>query len=808
MKSFIFFVLMLIPSYLFPQTKSNDEINLERYWYLRSELRNRFVLQGKGTGHGQPASHIEEWGWPDNSNWKVREHRIHMGDATIELGWYWQLLATEYYLLKTHGESTIDTKEELYYSLQAFNRLDSIAELMWEGGNSVKTKPIWDSQNEQWTMGGKNITTISNDYISNNINSTTAGWMDVKNGNVGVLNGFFVRSDIPNEMCDQFYNFNKNVRIDKIFSAVQNDKTTERATEMSKDQLMHILLGLAVITKFVDNSASYNGHNLKQMAIDIGDRLYHMFRKYNGTFINENPWFIRNPCNTDRPFHVLTLGADSTKVDASRCFEFSTGLAAIFDYIIDGDIYYPVSDWWWNLYSYHQNWISNKFGIGALSTTQLWENMPYILGVVNSTIVFQGHEVDLNCIKSNFQTATTPSALFSSCISTKTMNLFNTSGFGTHMALCLAAGGSSWPGVIGTDVKLYNFGNSLYNPARPNDQRFPIYYLIHKALYPGRSIIDLWDPAIIESEINKMRCDGPYLPHTGATNTTMLWQSVNRWHSANPEKDFRGEYAGIDFMVLYNLYRIIYNSKNTYSSGNQLGYRNLLDVSISKNYPEVNGNGDQQNPITHYVFEDLTANNVISTPIPPTGGNYNTHAGDITYIAGWSIKLTDGFKAQNGVKFTAKINHEVCSGTTGSYPNLLIKDLNDPLKKANPITPEIANLQIEEDKKNDKSALPQYRQLFDSTSKPKTSSFNLSVFPNPTTHYTSFNISFIIATNEHVSISISDVNGRVIKQIISRKNYSEGSYSIPVNSSNLKQGVYFIRYFSEQNTKTVKLVVK
>lgn len=82
-------------------------------------------------------------------------------DATITLGYYWVLLATEYKLLSESGQNVEPTLHELYYAIHAFNRLDRTTE----------------------------------DYLSGNPNATA---------NPSDLNGFFIRDDVRHEMALNF----------------------------------------------------------------------------------------------------------------------------------------------------------------------------------------------------------------------------------------------------------------------------------------------------------------------------------------------------------------------------------------------------------------------------------------------------------------------------------------------------------------------------------------------------------------------------------------------------------------------------
>jgi hypothetical protein len=86
-----------------------------KYEKYRRILRKRFLIIGRAQGHSLPAD-------ARNSG------RMHFGDATVFLGWYMGILATEFYLL---SEGLITTQmlraqrtlRELYFALIALRRL-------------------------------------------------------------------------------------------------------------------------------------------------------------------------------------------------------------------------------------------------------------------------------------------------------------------------------------------------------------------------------------------------------------------------------------------------------------------------------------------------------------------------------------------------------------------------------------------------------------------------------------------------------------------------------------------------------------
>jgi hypothetical protein len=58
---------------------------------------------------------------------------IKYGDETIALGYYLGVLATEYKLLKNNNKPVLETIKEIYYALEAFNRIDYYTETYTDG---------------------------------------------------------------------------------------------------------------------------------------------------------------------------------------------------------------------------------------------------------------------------------------------------------------------------------------------------------------------------------------------------------------------------------------------------------------------------------------------------------------------------------------------------------------------------------------------------------------------------------------------------------------------------------------------------
>ena len=76
-------------------------------------------------------------------------------------------------------------------------------------------------------------------------------------------------------------------------------------------------------------------------------------------------------------------------------------------------------------------------------------------------------------------------------------------------------------------------------------------------------------------------------------------------------------------------------------------------------------------------------------------------------------------------------------------------------------------------------------------------------FPNP--FYSTTTLEFNLSETNNVSISITDVMGRIVKPI-QTKNLQQGKNKIEINLSELNHGIYFCKINSTENSLTIKLI--
>ena len=252
----------LVLSVSVPSSADTTAENLSKYQALRSRFTSDFVRVGSDPGDSIPAS-----------NRHATDTYIRWGDATIRLGWYLGLLATEHALLsdpatypgfaRGDGGDLAETERELFFALNALERLDKQAE------------PSFDPPCDQTSK----------------------------------TDGFFIRDDVPATYHQKFPG-----RTSTLSDFLDSPPTQK---EMSQDQVYHLLLGIGLIKALVPASVVQNGTPLRAWAIEQAERMVAHVAKDN--------WVIKNPACENRdvargpsagPFSLGTKRAISFITDA------------------------------------------------------------------------------------------------------------------------------------------------------------------------------------------------------------------------------------------------------------------------------------------------------------------------------------------------------------------------------------------------------------------------------------------------------------------------------------------------------------
>lgn len=223
--------------------------NLDKYWFYRHRLKTKFMVsKNQNTIAGDlinginiPASsrntlidpNISEGGYQKTLKW---------GDALKNIGYYMGVVATEYRLLKDAGQSTEETIQEIVNTLQTLERLDMRAEEYYEYiyFNYFDLSPcITLSVHCFERIERFNINRIN--FTDNPVN----------------LNGFYIRDDVPgfhnNDLSPVFFENMSSVwggsGYPEFLSTpyVDSDGAIPFSNEMSQDMVWNMLLGVALV---------------------------------------------------------------------------------------------------------------------------------------------------------------------------------------------------------------------------------------------------------------------------------------------------------------------------------------------------------------------------------------------------------------------------------------------------------------------------------------------------------------------------------------------------------------------------------
>lgn len=669
------------------------------------------------------------------------KNKIGLGDATIRLGYYIATLATEYKLLKDNNQNTNQTLKELYFAFEAFNRLDYKAEGYFGGTEE--------------------------------------------------LNGFFIRDDVPVNFIYQpnhQHLINASPYSDLLMDSVVGDfiraspqgprhDNFHYCDEMSKDQMYTILWSMAMVKKCVDANANFNNElfldgltsSIRQEALEITRRIMDMLK--------EDDYKIRNPV-----FNTCVYWGDEVNINQHACWigknancqDLSYGIASLASWILDEA---PTSFYKWNTM------------IPLSYAETIWQYCGY-----NQILNFAENYkmIELAIVANNW---------FENNPTTYMMNAFhdiiyNTSGI----------------------EEIANINNlSLNCPQLINDTRLkvkqgstvekvqaPIFYLMYCFLHDKTPDLD-FDDAHFENLLNVAPCKGPNNYGDGNYGD-YEWSANDRW--VHPEKrglidnnPSFGEYCGLDYMLLFNMYCL---SDPLYCIGYGFNFLENRNIPATVTYPylEVNSNtspptmfwrGSNTVPANIYTFNSITSAATVSKPSAILVGN-------VTYKSP-SIRLTSGFNVKSGAKFHA-IGLPLSCDANGLYRNYIAEDIvwsnggkdsivsNYNKVVQNTGTPPLVKKDFEPSLVS--SVEPSPKEI--DYEKPE-------IYPNPTNGF--LNVSLNLPNSEKISLEINNSLGETV---LKNETILNGNRIIKINLSDFSNGVYFLKVKSNTLDFNYKLI--
>jgi hypothetical protein len=577
-KLLLLLLLIFLMPQLFGQNSLND-LNYKKYWWYRYRLVNDFLVIGDCQGCSLPMAQRAAPKVSNNS--LIIDAR--WGDNTINLGHYISVLATEYELLKRAGQPTDPTVRELYYAIQAVNRLDKNAEA---GINCRGCYPLVPSSTD--------------------------------------MNGFFIKDDVYSDFLEDHQSLKIGLVTGKPVHDVRSDFSNAGTTDLeSQDQIWPIFMGLALVTKYVDDWVSYNGVNLKLAGINTATRILGR--------IKDHTWRIKNPVtetfiSDDDGGNVLQFAYGASEAacfirNGNLTLNFGVPLHTCDDYILDPAVKTTADIW-------------NAYGKGIgnallLFADEDWKIL-YLAAIGNSW---------WNDVNPFF-----PNPVETLAIILNPYYLINPAQGATALANQLLP----VPPVNQTSVEL---------GARAFAEHYEHLALLRQDLHGGSNPISV---VTYNNLINSAPCEGPWC-YNYPSNTALSpsGSAAYEWSTSSrlTKPDERGgeghafnnygEYNGLDYMLYYNLFAL---SQGTTGPG--VSYSNYINKAVTISFPHTELEITVGIPShTAYIeaFNSIEANNIV-----------NSNAAAI-YRGGKEVHLSPGFHAIAGSQFHAYVDPFHCA---------------------------------------------------------------------------------------------------------------------------------------------------
>lgn len=763
--------------------------NHQKYWYLRSKLRNDFMKVGLGQGESIPMTHRGKTATAASPAKTLTGG----GDLISEIGIYLGVLATEYQLLSLNNQNTDSVKYELYCALNAVNRLDYNAESLYGYSPSLNGFLMRDdipgsfitdnykhfNYYTQWS-GNPNDTQKKNDHkgVERNVPNT-------------FLNDRGFQSLIPVgqwETSSVYYE--------------QFEQGGGGPLAMSQDHLISLLYGLRLISEYVDASASHQNQpflygdgaysSINYEARVISDRILN--------YLKNNRWQIKKP--------------DGSSINQDN------GSNVLF-------------------YAYPFAQIAGKINNPGTSVNH-WTGLPSPVPTVDLSYHDQ-HTIGLGFIEYQ-TTAKAPGTTFDiitqmAQLSSACQCLFDKIGGNIVQTITVVLEkvwkwlGSVFGWVTNIQVTILNNiiptgwinstilheianATTLSPNASKDDRRIKYqqdYALITSLLYQGMKTANMSQPlntiynnALTRTSdiLNSAPCDGPrnFSDRVNASPSYDVyeWSSSSLIEHTNALgydlADLQtGEYNGLDYMLYHNLYYLYKQSLENVDAKSV----DLRDRIVNYTLPLPTGQGSQSSPLTIGAMEYID-----------TYGTINNNAA-IQFRMGKQFSVIQGreYAINNG----AEVSIETYNYDCGSNNYLPANAMRQATTSSDEVYGPVATLE----KLHDTPYVPE-KKAVDNTnySIPVSKAYqnktiinlneSMRVYPVPSQGAFSVKID-TDKDNDRYSLSIYDMAGKLLNVY---ENLPTINQEIHINE-NLSNGIYLIKVIEYHTGKqyTEKLII-
>jgi hypothetical protein len=746
---------------VFSQTLSWNEYN--KYWYYRYRLVNHFLVRGEEN----PLICDQPSGYSIPAEVAFNGNDIHWGDATLYLGWYIGVLATEYKLLSNSGQSTENTKRELYFAMKAYERLDRKSARLY-----YPQIPSAD---------------CSDTY----------------------LNGLFVRDDVGSNSFQNFPEFRARYEAfnppgSPIAFTLESDYTRavngtiKRNSYPSQDQIAHLFIGFALVKKCL-GSATYQGYNFVQQAINYTHKIT--------SRLDNNNWLGQLE-NGESYQNYSRFTDEHTSYGVAKAAQWITGNNYTSKFNGVGPLLTQISGW-----QKYGDPINGPLIMNALNFTTKVDYTSALLQAYAA--IGSSWEYGLIATRKDYKITVpgmctryvlgvpvaypcTKSEVNVRCYSYE----LNAPGFLINLPFI----GCSPVALPAVTVPVTNDALSAYGISYKQH----IFALLHEYLHgvPNKILSNTY--AVM---INNAPCEGPY--HRPQINESGVgadgWRGSNRWvrplqadgHNDLDEVDTRGEFNGLDYMLLYNLYLLSRGNSGISDYKNRLNQVSATTISAAGKY---------------WSYETLDYSGMIQNTT-------STNTNPVEIVANKMVTLKPGFSAQAGSKVKIYIGDQTaCNTSQGQSSSLrMVVDEIESQKSPEEIREAmLADAQVRLQKKIDSVAAAYQKTFVGSGYTPVAEYLSrrndeiekmgagaeeksiITLHPNPTTD--AFSLSFYLAEDEHVEIVATGIYDHNDISLFSGP-LKRGTNHLTFDSKSLHKGVFIVEIKS-RDLRGVKRLLK
>ena len=801
-KIFIYISLMLLQGIVLAQPMPNrDYINQSKYWFYRNRLINEFCKVGPNQGESIPFQSIN---YSDNNYNNPDANRLaNTGDGGVQkLGHYIGVLASEIRLLKNSSQDASKTIAELFYALFAAQRLDQAAETV-----SFCYDVTHENTSVKYAYPQYDNTTCHNQNPS--------------------FNGFMLRDDRnPNSNSDIYKHFNNMTGITNITSgygynvspyypstkqiaaATQPNAFASTLNDVSHDQLLNLFIGLRLTQVLLDGNETYTfqntPYNLKQYAQNIATIV--MGYMATGSDLN-------NQANCDYVLNAMGLTSKNSawyfpwlqgmtgNLLCSGSSPFANPATGKYPWLFDNpNLKQPASIEnspgasfpFWISEGYAE--LGNKLTGQSYLTTALAKESWRQLGTTMGPLIYKQNDnwkiLSLAAMTDAWNNVNIQCEIpiYYPCFGSKC--LFGTNSHGR----CKLNVKVPTVNICSINLPCVNKDAIIYDQCwRSRYEVLPLIYNVinnktgFSSLLPGGATTSAYRD-FFDSNIDNAPCRGPYF-YSSTNKAGNNWNSWNMFITPDvgnttirqngkfgdngyPNAD-AGEYNGLDYMLMYNLYNIM-NGKNNY-------YVNY-DNNLSLTGPKLIGGPEYYNARSYKDLNGARVNGVVNAT-----GVVVSNTGYLNIRAGSSINLKPPFLAQG------KMDATIYQPTDNAAWEMTVCSDGTPVNNGTPNGHRTTNRRD--------NFTDDYTASANSTNQN-----NLGdSYPNPATNTTK--ISYTIGNEEAAELFITDATGSKVVSLVKKDLHSVGDFVVDYSTTELSAGIYYYTLKTSSYSKTKKLII-